>query len=215
MQAPTVEEPRWLQKFLSFCQINDYVKNVDFIRIGEPADSLYYLVDGSVAVLLEDKDGRELVLTYLFEGEFLGEMGLFLPQETRNVIVRTRTRSRIAEINYRRLDQLLDEDLKPIAKEFLYAIGSHLTARLRQTFRKVEGLAFHDVEARIRGTLLDLCAQPDAVTHPAGTLIRISRQELGRIVGCSREMAGRVLKNLEEQGMVKAKGMTIVVLETR
>ena len=44
---------------------------------------------------------------------------------------------------------------------------------------------------------------------------RISRQELGRIVGCSREMAGRVLKNLEEQGMVKAKGMTIVVLGTR
>jgi CRP/FNR family cyclic AMP-dependent transcriptional regulator len=45
--------------------------------------------------------------------------------------------------------------------------------------------------------------------------IRITRQEIGRIVGCSREMAGRVLKNLEEQGLISVKGMTIVVFGTR
>jgi CRP/FNR family cyclic AMP-dependent transcriptional regulator len=215
MRPPTVEEPRWRQQFLSLCQTHDYVKNVDVIRVGEPADNLYYLVEGSVAVLLEDQERRELVLAYLFQGEFIGEMGIFVPQETRHVIVRTRTRCRIAEINYQRLDQLLDQELKPVAKEFLYAIGSQLSKRLRQSFRKVEGLAFLDVAARIRGTLLDLCTQPDALTHPDGTQIRISRQELGRIVGCSREMAGRVLKNLEEQGLVRVKGMTIVVLGTR
>ncbi|MET0095116.1 MAG: helix-turn-helix domain-containing protein, partial [Sedimenticola sp.] len=43
----------------------------------------------------------------------------------------------------------------------------------------------------------------------------ITRQEIGRIVGCSREMAGRVLKVLEEQGLVKVKGKTIVVHGTR
>jgi CRP/FNR family cyclic AMP-dependent transcriptional regulator len=62
---------------------------------------------------------------------------------------------------------------------------------------------------------LDLCKEPDAMTHPDGMQIRITRQEIGRIVGCSREMAGRVLKNLEEQGLISVSGKTIVVFGTR
>jgi CRP/FNR family cyclic AMP-dependent transcriptional regulator len=53
------------------------------------------------------------------------------------------------------------------------------------------------------------------MTHPDGMQIRITRQELGRIVGCSREMAGRVLKALEAEGRIKAHGKTIVVYGTR
>ena len=45
--------------------------------------------------------------------------------------------------------------------------------------------------------------------------IKVSRQELSRLVGCSREMAGRVLKVLEEQGLVSASGKTIVVYGAR
>jgi len=45
--------------------------------------------------------------------------------------------------------------------------------------------------------------------------IRVTRQELGRIVGCSREMAGRVLKNLEIDGLLTARGKTVVVFGTR
>jgi len=88
-------------------------------------------------------------------------------------------------------------------------------ARLHQT------VAVLDASARIvwlkdsAGTLLDLCKQPDAMTHPDGMQIRITRQEIGRIVGCSREMAGRVLKVLEEQGLVSASGKTIVVYGAR
>src|SRR6185312_7380657 len=81
--------------------------------------------------------------------------------------------------------------------------------------RKVSDLAFLDVTGRIARTLLDLCQQPDAMTHPDGMQIRISRQEIGRIVGCSREMAGRVLKALEEQGLIGASGKTIVVFGAR
>ena len=72
-----------------------------------------------------------------------------------------------------------------------------------------------DVTGRVARTLLDLCEQPDAMTHPDGMQIRITRQELGRIVGCSREMVGRVLKNLEEQGLITAQGKTIVVFGAR
>jgi CRP/FNR family cyclic AMP-dependent transcriptional regulator len=208
-------EPAWLTAFLSFCHTKRYEKQVDFIRQGEPAESLYYLVEGSVAALIEDEDQREIVLAYINKGEFIGEMGLFVPQTTRSVVVRTRTRCRVAEITYKRLDQLLDTELRDHAKPILYAIGHQLSQRLRHTSRKVGHLAFLDVTGRIARTLLELCAQPDAMTHPDGMQIRITRQELGRIVGCSREMAGRVLKNLEEQKLIWVKGKTIVVFGTR
>jgi CRP/FNR family cyclic AMP-dependent transcriptional regulator len=142
-------------------------------------------------------------------------MGLFVPQNARSVIIRTRAKCKVAEIGYQRLDRLLDNELREVSKEFLYALGSQLSMRLRQTSRKVGHLAFLDVTGRIAGTLLDLCKQPDAMTHPDGMQIRVTRQELGRIVGCSREMAGRVLKSLEEQGLVNVKGKTIVVFGTR
>jgi len=79
----------------------------------------------------------------------------------------------------------------------------------------VSDLAFLDVTGRVARTLLDLCKEPDAMTHPDGMQIKITRQEIGRIVGCSREMVGRVLKELEGQGLVSVAGKTMVVFGTR
>jgi CRP/FNR family cyclic AMP-dependent transcriptional regulator len=53
------------------------------------------------------------------------------------------------------------------------------------------------------------------MTHPDGMQIKVTRQEIGRIVGCSREMVGRVLKDLEERNLVHVKGKTMVVFGTR
>ncbi len=209
------KDPEWRAPFLTFCHTKQYDKRVDLIRQGEPAESLYYLIEGSVAALIEDDDHRELTLAFINAGEFIGEMGLFLPQKTRSVIVRTRVKCRIAEISYQRLEQLLDRELREHVKGILSAIGTQLALRLRQTSRKVGDLAFLDVTGRIAGTLLELCKQPDAMTHPDGMQIRITRQDIGRIVGCSREMAGRVLKILEEQGHISVSGKTIVVFNTR
>ncbi len=212
---PPPPEPEYLQPFLSFCHRRRYPTKTEIIRPGDPADVLYYIIEGSVAIIMEDEDGREIILTYLNKGEFIGEMGLFIPQPQRSVLVRTRSECILAEISYNRLEQLFDSDLKQYARKILYAFGAQMTERLLHTSHKVGHLAFLDVTGRIAGTLLELCKQPDAMTHPDGMQIRITRQEIGRIVGCSREMAGRVLKTLEEQGLIGVKGKTIVVFGTR
>ena len=215
MIIPPKPTPAWLESFLTYCHIKKYDKHIVFIRQGEPAQSLYYLIEGSVTALIEDEDQREIVLAYLNKGEFIGEMGVFSAEPTRSVMVRTRTHCKVAEITYKRLEHLLDNQLKDYTKDLLYAVGYQLSQRLRHTSHKVGHLAFLDVTGRIARTLLDLCAQPDAMSHPDGTQIRVTRQEIGRIVGCSREMAGRVIKNLEEQGLINVKGKTIVVFGTR
>jgi len=212
---PPPPEPEYLQPFLSFCHRRRYPAKTEIIRPGDPADVLYYIIEGSVTIIMEDEDGREIILTYLNKGEFIGEMGLFVPQPQRSVLVRTRSECILAEISYKRLEQLFDSDLKQYARKILYAFGAQMTERLLHTSHKVGHLAFLDVTGRIAGTLLELCKQPDAMTHPDGMQIRITRQEIGRIVGCSREMAGRVLKALEEQGLIGVKGKTIVVFGTR
>ena len=90
-----------------------------------------------------------------------------------------------------------------------------MATRLSNITRKVGDLSFFDVTGCVARTLIDLTKEPDTMTHPLGMQIRITRQEIGRIINCSREMAGRVLKNLEEQELVSVSGKTIVVFGTR
>ena len=147
-------------------------------------------------MVIEDNDGRELVLAYLNAGDFFGEMGLFDGQDIRSAWVKAKVESEIAEISYSKFQQLTQEN-----PNILMRLSSQMAIRLRNTSRKVGDLAFMDVTGRVARALLELCKEPDAMTHPDGMQIKVTRQELGRIVGCSREMVGRVLKVLEEQGL--------------
>jgi len=97
----------------------------------------------------------------------------------------------------------------------VFELATQLATRLDRTNRKLGDLAFVDVTGRVAHAIMDLCNEPDAMTHPQGMQIKVSRQELSRLVGCSREMAGRVLKVLEEQGLLTAHGKTIVVFGAR
>ena len=198
-----------IDRFLEHCHRHRYPAKSTIIHAGDKPDVLYYMLEGSVTVLIEDEDGHEIVLAYLNKGDFFGEMGLF-GDAARSAWVRAKSECELAEIGYGRFRQLATEDA-----DILFALSSQMAARLRITSRKVSDLAFVDVAGRVARTLLDLCKQPDAMTHPDGMQIRITRQEIGRIVGCSREMVGRVLKSLEEQGLITAKGKTIVVFGTR
>src|SRR5690606_21921697 len=204
-----------IERFLAHCHRRRYPSRADVFRPGDPAGTMYYVVSGSLSVISEEEDGRELVLSYINAGEFIGETGIFVVAPQREVLLRSRVPSELAEIGYERLLALFAGPLADECPRILFAIGAQLTARLLHTSRKASRLAFMEVSNRISNTLVDLCQEPDAMSHPQGTQIKVSRQELARIVGCSREMAGRVLKQLEEQGMLKARGKTVVVFGDR
>lgn len=206
-----------IERFLAHCHRRRYPSRADVFRPGDPAGTMYYVVSGSLSIITDESDGRELVLGYLNAGDFVGEMGLFVEAQKREVLLRTRSPVELAEIGYERLQQLFagPGQLSADAPRLLYMIGAQLSKRLLDTSRKASRLAFLDVSGRIVRTLHDLCQEPDALSHPQGTQIRVSRQELARIVGCSREMAGRVLKQLEADGLLHARGKTVVVYGTR
>ena len=210
MPAPLTPHIDNVEEFLSLCHRRRYPAKSTIIYAGDQGDTLYYIIKGSVTVVIEDdSDGKEMILAYLNPGDFVGEMGLF-DQEHRSAWIRTKTECEVGEISYGKFIELSHKH-----PEFLFAISKQIAQRLRDTTRKVSDLAFLDVTGRVARTLLDLCKEPDAMTHPDGMQIKITRQEIGRIVGCSREMVGRVLKDLEERELVFVAGKTMVVFGTR
>ena len=199
-----------INRFLSYCRIRTVPSKTVVIHAGDLPDVLYYIISGSVEVMIEDEEGNEMVLAYLNKGQFFGEMGLFYEQPTRSAWVRTRQQSELAEMTYPRFRQIAAE-----SPGLIFELATQLATRLDRTNRKLGDLAFVDVTGRVAHAIMDLCGEPDAMTHPEGMQIKVSRQELSRLVGCSREMAGRVLKVLEEQGLLRATGKTIVVFNAR
>ena len=208
-------DPKAIERFLEHCTRRKYVKKSAIVRPGDAADSLLYIIKGSAVVTLEDEDGNDVILAYPKAGEFIGETGLFYRSPARRALVRARSECEVAEIGYERLRTLLRTELRDMHADLLTAVGLQLSQRLLTTTRRVTRLAFMDVAGRIARTLLDMCAEPDAMSHPDGTQIRISRQDIARIVGCSREVAGRALKQMADEGMISVSGMNIVVHHSR
>lgn len=198
-----------VEEFLSHCHLRKFPAKSTLVYTGDKGESLYYIVKGSATVVVEDDEGHEMIIAYLNTGDFFGEMGLFDDQDSRSAWVRAKIACEVAEISYTRFNQLVEK--KP---EFMYAVASQMARHLRNTTQKVRDLAFLDVTGRIARTLLNLSKEPDAMSHPEGTQIKITRQELARVVGCTREVAGKVLRNLEDQGLLTAHGKTIVVFDS-
>lgn len=201
LQKPVVQD------FIALAHKRSFPPKHNILHAGDEPTSLFLILEGSVSILLEDSDGREIVLAYLNPGDFFGEMCLFPDQRRRTAIVRTRQPTLVAEVAYQPFRQFARDN-----SDIMFVIAEQLSTRLRDTSSRLGDLAFLDVAGRLAHLLLDLAKRPGAIPHARGTVVRISRQELARNVGCSREMAGRVLKKLQEDGMVSVSGRSILLL---
>jgi len=203
-----------LETFLKHARRKTFDAKKIIIHEGDVSDSLYYIIEGSVNVQAENEAGDEIILAHLNEGDFFGESGLFEFDENdagkRTAWVITRSKSILAEMSYNQFRKIAGED-----PSIMFLLTSQIFGRLRKTSDKVRDLIFLDVKGRIAHCLLELAKEPDAMTHPDGMQIKSTRQDIAKMVGCSREMAGRVLKELEDEDLISAHGKTIVVFGTR
>ena len=193
--------------FLKSCRRRRYKAKGIIIHSGESSNSLFYILSGSVAVIAEDSEGKEITLAYLNPGDFVGEMGLF-EESRRSARIRAKTKCELGEISYRRFFALSSKH-----PEFIFAIARQISMRLAHTTRKACDLAFLDVSGRVASALIDLCRQPDAQKKCNGIHIHITRQEIAKLAGCSREMVGKILRDLESKGLISLYGKTIVVFK--
>lgn len=209
MDEPLLDLRPAMSRFLGYSRVRAVPAKTVVIREGQRQNTLFYVINGSVEVFIEDKEGNEFTLAYLDKGEFFGEMGL-LRGQARSAQVRTRTACELAEMSYTRFREIETE-----APGLVFELARQLATRIGRTSRKIRDLAFMDSAGRIARALLELRKRPEAMTLPEGMQIKITRVELARLAGCSREMAGRALADLEAQGLVKTAGRTLVLFEAR
>lgn len=196
---------RHLEIFLENSRIRKYKAKKTIIHLGDYSESLFYILSGSVTVATEDTDGREIILAYLNPGDFVGEMGLF-ETNPRSARIRAKTNCEMGELSYTRFLRLSEKH-----PELLFAVARQLAKQLASTSSKVRDLAFVDVSGRVAGALINLCQQPDAQPMANFTVIRSTRQEIAKLIGCSREMVGRVLKQFDEANYISLRGKKIII----
>ncbi|MDH3589855.1 MAG: cyclic nucleotide-binding domain-containing protein [Gammaproteobacteria bacterium] len=209
MKSPPQErlDSAVLNRFLAHCRTREVPARNMIIKVNELADSLFYLLDGSVEVIIEDDAGRDMILAYLNQGHFFGELGFFdQNQATRSAWVRARSHCVVVEMSYEKFQQLTVDDPSLVVE-----IATQIAVRLFSTDLKLGDLAFVDVTGRVAHALLDLCNEPDARAVEDGWEIHITRPQLARLVGCSREMVCRVLKTLHSDGLIYDHNGGIVV----
>ena len=200
MKSPSHErlDPKVLEGFLGHCRLRELDKQTMIIKVNELSDRIYYLVDGSVEVIIEDDNGHDMVLAYLNRGHFFGEMGFFDDnQATRSAWVRARSKCVVAEMTYQDFQELSSSDPALIVE-----VATQMAIRLFSTNLKLGDLAFLDVTGRVAHALIDLCNEPDAKSVDDGHWLQVTQVQLARIVGCSREMVIRVLKTLQSDGLI-------------
>ena len=165
------------------------------VEQGQKSNTLYILLTGRARVITADKRGREVILATLQPGDYVGEMSL-IDNQAHSATVRAEVQTDMLALGRAEFARCLPEN-----SSMAYAIMKGLVQRLRQADRKIESLALMDVYGRVARALLEF-AQPGRDGQLA-VRDRISRQDIAKMVGASREMVSRVMKDLEERGFVE------------
>ncbi len=174
------------------------------VEHNKKSNALFILLTGRARVLTSDSRGREVILAVLQPGDYVGEMSL-IDNEPHSATVRAEVQTDMLILGRAEFARCLPEN-----SSLSYAIMRGLVQRLRSADRQIESLALLDVYGRVARALLDM-AEIDGDKK----IIRnkVSRQDLAKIVGASREMVSRVMKDLEERGMVHTQENGSVVIK--
>ncbi|MCE1241830.1 cyclic nucleotide-binding domain-containing protein [Oryzomicrobium sp.] len=172
------------------------------VRSGDPTDSLYILLTGSAKVTNTDDEGREVILSLLAPGDFFGEMGLIdgSPRSADVVALEACELLQISPAEFQRC----------IVDHFDVALSlmRGLVQRLRVADRKIESLALLDVYGRVARLLIDFSEEEDGrriITR------KLSKQDIAKMIGASREMVSRVMKDLETTGYIRCEPGRIIL----
>ena len=177
------------------------------VEQGKKSNALFILLNGRARVVTADSRGREVILATLQPGDHIGEMSL-IDNEPHSATVRAEVQTDVLMLGRLEFARCLPEN-----SSMAYAVMRGLVQRLRHADRKIESLALMDVYGRVARALLEFAAET-----PEGDLLireRISRQDIAKMVGASREMVSRVMKDLEERGFIETQENGAIIVKER
>ena len=183
-----------LEEIASFASLRRVARHTTVLQAGDRTDNIYLILTGELKVQISDHEGREVILSVLTPGEMFGEMGV-IDDHPRSATVISTEACDLVVIPKEGFKICLAENFEVS----LYIIHS-LVKRLREADRKIESLALVDVYGRVARLLLEMAETQDGrkvVTR------RITRQDIAKTIGASREMVSRVMRDLQLRGLIE------------
>jgi CRP/FNR family transcriptional regulator, cyclic AMP receptor protein len=179
------------------------------VRQGEPARALFGIVHGRLKVASCGPDGKDSVLGIMSEGEVFGEVAL-LDGGVRSATCTTIEPCELLVVDRQQFMELLDSS-PGIAVKLLHV----LSQRLRRLSQRSEDAAFLDVPSRLARSLLDLATRfGEKQRAPASGIcitLKLSQQELGDLVGATRESVNKHLSDWTRQGFLTTEGGRMII----
>jgi CRP/FNR family cyclic AMP-dependent transcriptional regulator len=182
-----------------------FPKNSILISEGDESDSLFILLDGKVKIYASDDYGKDVVINIQGPGEIFGEIAM-IDETPRSASVMAIEPVDVAFISKARFENCLIETPQ-IAIKFL----GILVERIRSLTDVAKNLALKDVYGRVVYTLEKLAEENEAGEKVVR--IRLTHQDIANMVGSSREMVSRIMKDLSIGEYIESRDKLIVILK--
>jgi CRP/FNR family transcriptional regulator, cyclic AMP receptor protein len=185
--------------------VRKYRKGTILIEEGEAGDTLYIILSGRLRSYAVSPAGREITYGIYGPGEYLGEMSL--DGGPRSASVEVLESSLCSAVARHTLEQFIEDH-----PQFAMFMLRQVIRKARAATMSAKQMALNDVYGRL-ALLLDSLAKP----LPDGSRLvaeRLTHQQMAALLGCSREMVSRLMKDLERGGYVLPKVRGWVVAPT-
>jgi len=182
-----------------------YPRDSAVIAAGDPTDALYIVISGRLKVVMSGNEGREAILAILDRGDFFGEMGL-IDQAPRSATVVAMESCELLTITRADFTKCLQKNFD-LAMNVIHG----LVKRLREADRKIGSLALMDVCGRVARLLLEMAETVDGqkvVTR------KLPKKQIAKMIGATREMVTRVMKELETRGHIEVRAKQILLRDS-
>lgn len=195
-----------IDKILSFSLIRQYPRHSTIFVRADDGDRLFAILKGRVKISVFSDEGREVVLAVMRAGDFFGEIAAL------DGSARTADASAIEDCE---ILSIARKDLFPVLErnpEIYMKIIRVLCERLRQTNETIEDSIFLTIPARVAKTIMKLAASYGETHGDSIRLnVKISQQELANIIGTSREVVNRHLRQLQQQEVIRVEKGHIII----
>jgi CRP/FNR family cyclic AMP-dependent transcriptional regulator len=201
MDAFAPLQPETLRAIAATGVVRSFPRNAVLINEGDLGDALYVILSGRVKVFSSNEAGREFVIDFHEAGEYVGEMTL--DGEPRSASVMTVEPTTCAVVNRTQF-----RDFILAHPDFAMHLIERLIHRVRVTTGNLKSLALSDVYGRLVRLLNTLAKDVDGRQVVPE---KLTQQEIADRVGASRDMIGKLLKDLVAGGYLGVEERTISI----
>lgn len=177
-----------------------YPKNTILFMEGDDSNQLFIIETGKVKVFVTSEDGKQVILNFMGPGEYFGELAL-IDGQPRSASVMTVADTSVVTVSRKKFQQFIAEH-----PDYALEMMEQLVHRIRDLTDSVKDMALLDVYGRVSQLLIRLADESGKITSP-----KLTHQEIANMVGASREMVSRIMKELAVGEYIDQQSDAIVI----